>query len=141
MNKLVIGITLFLAIFSIVYLYSNVSYWDVNRYIITVGEEGQLNTVSEKYFKDFEDRLTKKVEDKLKNVVMKKQPIKIAWKHGKDQDNDGWGRGCRFAGCNQGYHYLGTPTNGDVLRMASLGGDVRGGQGLKDYERANWVIV
>ena len=82
MNKLVIGITLFLAIFSIVYLYSNVSYWDVNRYIITVGEEGQLNTVSEKYFKDFEDRLTKKVEDKLKNVVMKKQTIKLAWLHG-----------------------------------------------------------
>jgi len=143
MNKLVIGITLFLAIFSIVYLYSNVSYWDVNRYIITVGEEGQLNTVSEKYFKDFEDRLTKKVEDKLKNVVRRGEAIKLAWVHGNDQHNDGWGRGCRFAGCNQGYHYLGVPAlpGSQHARMTSLSGDVVPGQGLKDYERAGWVIV
>lgn len=142
MNKLVIGITLFLAIFSIVYLYSNLSYWDVNRYIITVGaEDGELNTVSEKYFKDFEDRLIKNVDDKLKNVVMKKQPIKLAWRYGNDQDDDGWGRGCRFDGCSQGNHYLGVPTVGDHPKMTGLGGGVRGGQHLKDYERAAWVIV
>jgi hypothetical protein len=142
MNKLVIGITLFLAIFLIVYLYSNVSYWDVNRYIVTVGEDGELNSVSEKYFKDFEDRLTKKVEDKLKNVVVRGSAIRLAWAHGNDQGNDGWDRGCRWGGCAQGHHYLGVPAgSGDVPRMSSNSNHVHGGQNLKDYERIGWVVV
>jgi len=142
MNKLVIGITLFLAIVSIVYLYSGVSYWDVNRYIITVGgEDGTLNTVSEQYFKDFEDRIIKNVDDKLKDVVTRGAAIKLAWAHGNDQDDDGWQRGCRFGGCNQGNHYLGVPTLGDNPKMTSLSDYVHGGQGLKESERASWVIV
>lgn len=142
MNKLVIGITLFLAIFLTVYLYSNVSYWDVSRYIVTVGEDGELNSVSEKYFKAFEDRLTKKVEDKLKNVVVRGSAIRLAWAHGNDQGNDGWDRGCRWGGCNQGNHYLGVPAgSGEVPRMSSNSNRVHGGQNLKDYERIGWIVV
>lgn len=150
MNKLVIGITLFLAIVSIVYLYSNVSYWDVNRYIITVGaEDGTLNTVSEQYFKDFEDRITRKiadekkrVDDRLKNVITRGSAINLAWRHGTGAglDGDGWQRGCRFDGCAQGYHYLAAPTVGDVVRTAGKTGDVRGGQLLTDHARIGWIV-
>ena len=150
MNKLVIGITLFLAIVSIVYLYSNVSYWDVNRYIISVdGEDGELNTVSEKYFKDFEDRITKKIDDEIKkvnsrfgNVITRGSSINLAWVHGNDQHNDGWSRGCRWDRCNRGNHYLGVPAgSGEVPRMSTRSDLVHGGQHLKDRERVGWVVV
>lgn len=153
MNKLVIGITLFLAIFSIVYLYPNVSYWNVNRYILTTDEDGELNSVSEKYFKDFEDRITKKVDgeikkitkkvnDRLKNVITRGSAVALAWQHGNDQFNDGWQRGCRWGGCSQGNHYLGVPAgSGEVPRMSTKSNHVHGGQNLHDYERITWRVL
>lgn len=141
MNKLAIGI-IFLAFFSIVYLCSNVSYWNVNRYILTTDEDGELNSVSEKYFKDFEDRITKKVNDRLKNVITRGSAIRLAWAHGNDQYNDGWDRGCRWHGCSQGNHYLGVPAgSGEVPRMSTGSNHVHGGQDLKDYERIGWIVV
>lgn len=43
--------------------------WDADRYILSADNSGNLKPISEKYFKDQEDRIMKLVNDKLKNVV------------------------------------------------------------------------
>lgn len=45
------------------------SEWDLDRYILSADNSGNLKPIPEKYFKDQEDRIMKLVNDKLKNVV------------------------------------------------------------------------
>jgi hypothetical protein len=51
--------------------------WDLNRYILSADDSGNLKSVPEKYFKDQEDRIMKLVNDKLKNVVSYNDTIGI----------------------------------------------------------------
>jgi hypothetical protein len=51
--------------------------WELDRYILSADNSGNLNPISEKYFKDQEDRIMKLVNDKLKNVVSYNDTIGI----------------------------------------------------------------
>lgn len=53
----------------IIVVFTQRSKWDLDRYILSADNTGNLKPISEKYFKDQEDRIMKLVNDKLKNVV------------------------------------------------------------------------
>ena len=52
----------------IIVVFTQRSKWDLDRYILSADNTGNLKPISEKYFKDQEDRIMKLVNDKLKNV-------------------------------------------------------------------------
>jgi len=53
----------------VIVVFTQVSEWDTSRYILSADDSGNLAPISEKYFKDQEDRIMKLVNDKLKNVI------------------------------------------------------------------------
>tara|TARA_B100000768_G_scaffold69413_1_gene66744 strand:- start:35 stop:451 length:417 start_codon:yes stop_codon:yes gene_type:complete len=66
--------------------------WELDRYILSADNSGNLNPISEKYFKDQEDRIMKLVNDKLKNVVRFNDAIGIASPGtlGAGRDSSSW---------------------------------------------------
>ena len=65
------------AVAIVIVVFTQRSDWDLNRYILSADNEGNLNSVPEQYFKDQEDRIMKLVNDKLKNVVSYNDTIGI----------------------------------------------------------------
>jgi len=66
--------------------------WELDRYILSADNSGNLNPISEKYFKDQEDRIMKLVNDKLKNVVSYNDTIGISsgGRLGDDASRTSW---------------------------------------------------
>ena len=56
-------------VITLIVVFTQRSDWDPNRFILSADNSGNLNPVSEQYFKDQEERIMNLVNDKLKDVV------------------------------------------------------------------------
>lgn len=86
-------ITLALAlVITLIVVFTQRSDWDPTRFILSADNSGNLNPVSESYFKDQEERIMNLVNDKLKNVVRFGDAIGIASARtlGNGRDASSW---------------------------------------------------
>ena len=119
----------------LVILFTQRSNWNKDKFILSADDSGNLTPISEDYFDIKEKALLAKVDAKLVGVLKRGHQIKLG----------GYvGHKCRYAGCSQGGHFLGTPSTraGDEVPRMTYNDDGQRMQGdvMTNRERILWTI-